>query len=606
MENKKQNDPPTLKLRQDTEIPGHPLRFILFSSKPYKKWAIIAPIMVVIAASMGAFMAYIFRQVVDSATLFSQNNLDNVYIVLWWALTYAGFELVRSLIYRISGFCGAKWITGIEAHGYKKLFDYMSKHSQSFFDNRFAGALVNDIFNATRSSAGIVEAALWNYLSTIIRFITAFILVYFVNIWIALIFAFWIILLIPINYKLAKKRKIYSEKEAALSSELRGKSVDTTSNISAVRQYAQRGWEVNRLNKVITSYRDSGLKGWHFGETMLLINNIILGFFTFSTLTLTFYFWQNGALSLGVFVMVMTLVIDMIDHLTFIGHSMNRFAKDYGETQKGLTNILYPHEIKDKEDAKNIIVKNGEINIEKMSFNYGEGAKSVMSNFNLNIPAGQRIGIVGTSGAGKTTLIKLLLRQHEVDKGSISIDNQNINDITLDSLRKNIGIVPQEPLLFHRSIKENIRYGKLNATNEEVEKAAKLAQAHDFIKKLPQGYDTLVGERGVKLSAGQKQRVAISRAILKDAPILILDEATSALDSESEVLIQKALEELMKNKTVLAVAHRLSTLSEMDRIIVMKQGKIVEDGSHQELLENKDGMYSMLWNHQAGGFLQEE
>ena len=230
---------------------------------------------------------------------------------------------------------------------------------------------------------------------------------------------------------------------------------------------------------------------------------------------------------------------------------------------------------------------------------------SVFRDFDLHIAAGQRVGLVGHSGAGKTTFVSLLLRQYDLGAGAIEIDGQNIAKVTQDSLRENIAVVPQEPLLFHRSIRENIAYGNPEASEEEIMAAAKQAQAHDFIMTLPDGYDTLVGERGVKLSGGQKQRVAIARAMLKDAPILVLDEATSALDSESEVAIQKALETLMEGKTVIAVAHRLSTLRKMDRIIVLEDGKIIEDGTHEELSQ-ASGTYQKLWEHQAGGFLLDD
>jgi ATP-binding cassette, subfamily B, bacterial len=228
--------------------------------------------------------------------------------------------------------------------------------------------------------------------------------------------------------------------------------------------------------------------------------------------------------------------------------------------------------------------------------------KFVFSDFNLNIPAGQRLGLVGHSGAGKSTFVSLLLRQHDLDAGSILIAGQDISDVTQDSLRQAIAVVPQEPALFHRSVRDNIAYGNPAATEEQIISAAKQAQAHDFIMDLPSGYDTLVGERGVKLSGGQKQRVAIARAMLKDSPILILDEATSALDSESEVAIQKALETLMQGRTVIAIAHRLSTLRKMDRVVVMEDGKIIEDGTHEKLTKS-GGVYERLWQHQAGGFL---
>lgn len=253
-------------------------------------------------------------------------------------------------------------------------------------------------------------------------------------------------------------------------------------------------------------------------------------------------------------------------------------------------------------EQKKLNITSGLIKWRNVTFEYGDN--KVFNEFDLNIPSGQRVGLVGPSGAGKTTFVSLLLRQHDINKGEILIDGQNIAKVTQNSLRENIAVVPQEPLLFHRSIKENIAYGKPDATDNEIMTVARLARAHEFIKDLPKGYDTLVGERGVKLSGGQKQRVAIARAMLKDAPILVLDEATSALDSESEVAIQEALHKLMRGKTVVAIAHRLSTLREMDRIIVLEGGKIVEDGSHDSLLEH-GGVYSRLWKHQAGGFLKE-
>lgn len=585
-------------------IPTGPMQFGFFVSKPYGKWAILSLSFVILAASVSTFGAYIIRKLIDSANYIYQNNIQDTHIVLWWVLAYAGFELARALLYRGSGLCGMHWITGVEATAYQKLFEYMSRHSQSFFDERFAGSLVNNLFTAARSTSSNIETILWTYLSVLIRFIVSFFLIYTTNIWIALSFAIWILVLLPINYHLAKKQKGLSEIEAGLSSELRGKSVDATANISAIHQYAQRGWETERMEEAINKYRGAEIRTWKFAEWSLILNNIILALFSISTLLLAFMFWQKSLITIGIFIMIITLIIEMTDNLTFIGQNMNHFAKNYGEIHKSLKEILIPHAISDKKDAEEIFVENGEILMNNVSFDYNTKNKSILSNLNLKIEPRQRIGIVGKSGTGKSTLIKLLLRQHEVSQGSIFIDNKNINDVTLESLRNSIGIVPQEPLLFHRSIRENIAYGKLEASDKEIIEAAKLAQAHDFVEDLPEKYDTLVGERGIKLSAGQRQRIAIARAILKNAKILILDEATSALDSESEVAIQKALVELMKDKTVLAVAHRLSTLSEMDRIIVLEDGNVVEDGTHKELLKNKSGLYAKLWTHQTSGFIE--
>jgi ATP-binding cassette subfamily B protein len=250
-------------------------------------------------------------------------------------------------------------------------------------------------------------------------------------------------------------------------------------------------------------------------------------------------------------------------------------------------------------------VQSGEINIENVSFKYSDGTTNVFEKLDFMIPAKQRLGLVGPSGGGKSSLMRLLLRFEEINHGSITIDGQDISEVSLESLRNNIAYVPQEPLLFHRTIRENIEYGSMRSINEsELISVVKKAYAYDFIKELPEGFDTMVGERGVKLSGGQKQRIAIARAILRDAPILLLDEATSALDSESEAYIQKALHGLMKNKTVIVIAHRLSTINELDRILVIDGGEIAEQGSHKELLRKK-GAYAKLWSHQSGGFIED-
>ncbi|MEY2665379.1 MAG: hypothetical protein RLZZ480_484, partial [Candidatus Parcubacteria bacterium] len=344
------------------------------------------------------------------------------------------------------------------------------------------------------------------------------------------------------------------------------------------------------------------LKQWRISEFGLSINNILIVAFEFVLLWVIVNMWTQGALSTGSLIMLITLLVNVNGTLVFIGSSINGFIRRYADVEEGLADILLPYEIVDVHNASTLQVKNAEIVWKDVSFEFGEN--HIFSDFNLEITPGQRVGLVGHSGAGKTTFVSLLLRQHDVTSGAIMIDGQDISKVTQDSLRANIAVVPQEPMLFHRTIRENIAYGKPNATDKEIVEVAKKAQAHDFISQLELGYDTLVGERGIKLSGGQKQRVAIARAMLKESPILVLDEATSALDSESEVAIQTALQKLMEGKTVVAVAHRLSTLREMDRIIVLENGKIVEDGSHDTLKE-AGGVYQRLWEHQAGGFLVE-
>lgn len=336
---------------------------------------------------------------------------------------------------------------------------------------------------------------------------------------------------------------------------------------------------------------------------MLFLNGLVLFGFMFAMFYTLIVRWGAGGITTGDFVLVASLVSRLSGTLIFIGRSFNSSARTLGEVREGFAEILVPFDVTDAPNAHALAVTQGEVVFKNVTFTYDTNV--VFDAFNMRIAPGERVGLVGPSGAGKTTFVSLLLRQQDIGDGAIMIDGSDISTVTQDSLREAIAVVPQEPMLFHRTIKANIAYGNPHATDEEIIESAKKAQAHEFISALPLGYDTLVGERGVKLSGGQKQRVAIARAILKDAPILVLDEATSALDSESESEIQKALHILMAGKTVVAIAHRLSTLREMDRIVVLEHGKIIEDGSHQTLKEY-GGTYARLWNHQAGGFLKED
>jgi ATP-binding cassette subfamily B protein len=584
-----------------SHIPTTPLAFVRFVSRPYVKYAILASLAVVAASSLGSANAYILRKIIDITT--TQGVATSG--ALLWIILYPTAVLVGSLCWRLSGVLGAHWVIKSEADGYKALFEYMSHHSQTFFDNRFAGSLVGAIGTAAGGSSNMIEMFLWQYLDMFISLTVGFILVFSASPTVAYIFAGWIIALIPINYYLAKHKNALTEEETQAENDLRGKALDSANNMSVVHQFSRRMFEINRLDESITAHRIIAQRSRFFSEGILAANNILLSLFVASTIIPTFFFWRSGSVSLGELIMVITLVSMLLGSFTFIGNGMNYFAKNFGRVRKGLEDIMHPHDIVNTDGARDLVVDEGKIAFENVSFFYNEN-KAVLEKLDLLIKPGERVGIVGPSGAGKTTLIRLLLRQHEVTSGAVCIDNQDINLVTLESLRNAIGIVPQEPLLFHRTIKENIMYGKLDATDEEIAEAARLAQASSFIESFPDQYETLVGERGVKLSAGQRQRIAIARAILKNAPILILDEATSALDSESEVAIQKALETLMQGKTVLAIAHRLSTLREMDRIVVLEDGAITEEGSHEKLLKKAGGTYAKLWKHQAGGFLLEE
>lgn len=381
---------------------------------------------------------------------------------------------------------------------------------------------------------------------------------------------------------------------------------DTIININAVKTFAREDDELRTHSKLNILLRDLRLGDW---STMARSGSsrmaVLLGLQVLFIAYVAYLIKKDpSVLAIGIF--SFTYTISLTSKLFDVGTMIRNIEESFLQAASMTEMLMQDTEIIDEKDAKTLSATPASIDLKNVVFSYQDSSQSedVFRRLNLHIPAGQRIGLVGPSGGGKSTLTRLLLRFDDIDEGEIIINQQNIHSVTQASLRKSISYVPQEPLLFHRTIVENIAYGKPDASKDEIRAAAKLAYADEFIEKLPDKYDTVVGERGVKLSGGQRQRVAIARAILKDAPILILDEATSALDSESEVYIQKALKRLMKNRTTLVIAHRLSTIQNLDRIIVLNNGVIEEDGSHTDLLENKK-LYAKLWTHQSGGFIEE-
>lgn len=580
-------------------LPNKPFKFLFHASKPYAGWAFGAFFAVTVAQVLGTLSPYFFGKIVDAAS--SGGDFETV---KFWLLVTIATLVLMYISWRSSGLMGMQWVARSNAHSYKQLFSYLSNHSHSYFSNRFAGALSNKVSNASDGASGLGENILWHYYSSILSITFSGVLIFIANVYVGFIYVALIIVLVIVNSILVQMRRKYVIQYAKENSTLRGQAVDISTNMDAVRFFAQRGFEQGFLGKQIDIRRAADIKQWRFSEYILIINNVIVVSAVAGMFLLLLNLFERGEVTLGIFIMVLSLIFSLSGTLTFIGSMMNGFIRVYGEIEEGLSEILLPHDIVDMKGAKDLSITNGSLSFENMAFAYNK--EDVFTDFNLYIAPGEKVGIVGPSGAGKTTLINLLLRQHDITGGAIKIDGQDIHRVTQDSLRENIAVVPQEPLLFHRSIKENIAYGNQKATQKQIEAAAKMAEAHDFILETPEKYKTQVGERGVKLSGGQKQRIAVARAMLKSAPILVLDEATSALDSESEALIQKALHDLMKGKTVLAIAHRLSTLREMDRIIVMEGGSIVQSGTHQELVAEEGSLYARLWAHQAEGFLKEE
>jgi ATP-binding cassette subfamily B protein len=413
----------------------------------------------------------------------------------------------------------------------------------------------------------------------------------------------WMAIYIPANVFFVTRLHKLSFAYAESSSHLKGKMVDSTSNVDTVQYTGSVEYEKVHIGKQIGHQRVTHLKEWWWSEWVLVTNGILLGVFILSMFAFGMWLIEAGEISVGSLVMVIMIVLALEQRMFFLGQSMTQAVSFYGQVSEGLKELLEPHEIVDRTDAQPLKVTKAAIEFRDLDFSY-RGKRVFKGDFNLRIEGGEKVGLVGHSGAGKSTLVSLLLRRFQLHGGSIEIDGQGVDDITLGSLRRAIAFVPQSTSLFHRSIVENIRYGRLDASDEEVVEAAKLAQADSFIQELPESYDTKVGERGVMLSGGQRQRISVARAVLRNAPILLLDEATSALDSVSEAAIQEALVGLMRDKTVIAIAHRLSTLRAMDRIVIVENGRIVEDGSHDELV-NLGGVYASLWNSQVSGFIPD-
>jgi ATP-binding cassette subfamily B protein len=588
--------------REDLPISKNPLRLFIFASQPYQGAAAGAVIAVITASMLFTSVSYVFKFITNAVAQLSQGGSYDP--ILWGAVAYVLLLLMGNTIQRVSGFLGARWATGLRATSRFALISYVTKHSRGFFADRFAGSLASKIGSASKGLTDMMELLLWQFLDLVVSVVASFIIAYLASPLLALVFLVWVLVIYVVNHYFARKRRPLIIASQALETRLTGLTVDLLSNISAMQEYARRSFEINNIQEVIQVRRETGLKAWRYGEWVFLLNGFLQGIFGGAMVIFAIQLARIGTISPGDVVLILALIFRVEGLLIYLGANFKRLADTWGEIEESLEQIVEPHEIQDSPSSELLRVTDGAIDFRSVTFLYGASDKEVMQDFLLRIPGKQKVGLVGRSGAGKSTLVKLLLRHYEVNSGEITIDGKNIVEVTQDSLREAVGLVPQEPLLFHRTLRENIAYGKPDANDIEIINAAKLAQAHNFISALPDGYNTMVGERGVKLSGGERQRVAIARAILKNAPILVLDEATASLDSESEVAIQEALHELMQGKTVIAIAHRLSTLREMDRIIVLDGGKIAEEGTHEELIE-KGGIYSELWRHQAGGFLQD-
>lgn len=512
------------------------------------------------------------------------------------------FNTIASIAYRITTFVQNYYFVRVGSRLVNRAFSYLIEHSYSFFINNFSGSLVQRVGRYHRSFGRIVDRISGDIVPLTVKSIGAIVVLYYVKPLIAFIMFGWIIIFIVISYVLALLKLKYDIRSAAADSKLTGTISDSISNHNSIQLFTGVQEEMRLLEISNKNFYNSLLAKWNFAGMIDIFQSMSAIIVEFLVFYYGIKYWQLGAISVGTFVLIQSYIINIGSSMWGFGRVIRDLYEATADAKEMVEIIHLSHEIKNIKGATELNVNRGSIEFKNVNFAFGKDkSKTVFNNFNIVINPGEKIALIGSSGAGKSTFVKLLLRMHDIDEGEILIDGQNIKSVTQESLRKNISLVPQDPALFHRTLMENIRYGNREATDEQVIEASRLAHCDIFIKDLPLKYGTFVGERGVKLSGGERQRVAIARALLKNAPILVLDEATSSLDSHSESLIQDALNTLMKGKTTIVIAHRLSTIKKVDRIIVLGKEGVIEQGSHDELL-NKNGTYSKLWNIQAGGF----
>lgn len=556
----------------------------------------------IIAVFTSSVIAPIFVSKLLSGISNGTVNLDNTtWLLIGYIITLL---LAEVILFRIV--IALNYITEskMQAEIDVRLFKHLTDKSVTFHSNKMSGGLVSNFNKLIGMIERFWDTITWDMLPTFVTIVSVSVALSFIYWQYAIILATLSIVIIFIIIKTQSKMAPISKAVAEQSSIRTAYMADAISNISAIKAYSREDDELKHFTDIVNQYRKAQLREMKSVvlitgtfSIMMIITNICA--FIAAILAIQYHFTNIGSIYL-----VIVYTMNVSNQVWKVAGSTRSYIRIIGESSPMIETLDSEVEVKDPVKPIKPNISNGKIEFNNVEFSHEQAKSPIFKNFSLIINPGERVGLIGKSGSGKTSLTRILLRFSDIEEGAIYIDNQDISKLKQTDLRNNIAYVPQEPVLFHRSIKDNIAYGRPNATDEEIREAAKKANALDFIEILKDGFDTLVGERGVKLSGGQRQRIAIARAILKDAPVLILDEATSALDSENERLIQDAFDKLMKNRTSIVIAHRLSTISKLDRIIVLDDGQVIEEGTHDELI-NLKGTYAKLWSHQSGGFIKE-
>jgi ATP-binding cassette, subfamily B, bacterial len=585
-------------------LPDTPFRFIWHFVRHFRWWYVAMVAFESINSTCGILIPYATGQVIKAVTAAQAHSLALVSALQGSLWLFVGLSAGEVIFSRAGGRCQIILGPRQRQTVTRLLYAYLQHHSHRYLSNDFAGALAHRI---SETSLGVTQT-LW----TLIFDFWPMAIVFGVSIGIlghaysglAILVAAWSACFVAISFWLATRARPYAVAASAARSETTGKVVDAVTNLTSTRLFARLGYEREYLDAQLGKELRAVRKSNGYAERVRWFQYVAAAILKVGVLYYALQLWGRGAISVAEFVVACTTALLVINEARNLSRRFLDFFEYVGNVSNGVHIIIKPHEIVDQPQALPARIERGRIEFQQVTFGYAP-EQPIFRNLSVTIAPGQRVGLVGFSGSGKSTFVSLMLRLYDVQGGRILIDGTDIRLMTQDSLHRQLSLIPQDPNLFHRTLMENIRYGRLEATEEEVMEAARKAHAHDFVMQIKDRYAALVGERGVKLSGGQRQRVAIARVVVKNAPILILDEATSSLDSITEQAIQETLDEVMRGKTVIVVAHRLSTIAHLDRILVFDQGAIVEDGSHAELLARR-GAYHRLWSRQAGGFVLDD